>query len=223
MSGFVPEDFVVPRELVAGGFRLEPLGPQHNEGDYRAWMSSIEHIRSTPGFQGRSWPREMTLAENLADLEAHAKDFAARSGFTYTVLAEDGGEIVGCVYIYPAADGRDTVGAGEGGTAEVGDGDTAEVGDGDTADVADGDTADVADRDTADVADRDTAEVGDRDTAEVGDRDTAEVGDGDAAGGAEVRSWVRADRGDLDVPLYEAVAAWLREGWPFATIAYAPR
>jgi hypothetical protein len=191
MSGFVPEDFVVPRELVAGGFRLEPLGPQHNEGDYRAWMSSIEHIRSTPGFQGRSWPREMTLAENLADLEAHAKDFAARSGFTYTVLAEDGGEIVGCVYIYPAADGRDTVGAGEGGTAEVGDGDTAEVGDGDA--------------------------------AEVGDGDAAGVGDGDAAGGAEVRSWVRADRGDLDVPLYEAVSAWLREGWPFATIAYAPR
>jgi hypothetical protein len=191
MSGFVPEDFVVPRELVAGGFRLEPLGPQHNEGDYRAWMSSIEHIRSTPGFQGRSWPREMTLAENLADLEAHAKDFAARSGFTYTVLAEDGGEIVGCVYIYPAADGRDTVGAGEGGTAEVGVGDTAEVGDGDA--------------------------------AEVGDGDAAGVGDGDAAGGAEVRSWVRADRGDLDVPLYEAVSAWLREGWPFATIAYAPR
>jgi hypothetical protein len=191
MSGFVPDDFVVPRELVAGGFRLEPLGPQHNEGDYRAWMSSIEHIRSTPGFQGRSWPREMTLAENLADLEAHAKDFAARSGFTYTVLAEDGGEIVGCVYIYPAADGRDTVGAGE--------------------------------EDAAEVGDRDTAEVGDRDTAEVGDRDTAEVGDGDAAGGAEVRSWVRADRGDLDVPLYEAVSAWLREGWPFATIAYAPR
>jgi hypothetical protein len=183
MSGFVPDDFVVPRELAADGFRLEPLGPQHNEGDYRAWMSSIEHIRSTPGFQGRSWPREMTLAENLADLEAHAKDFAARSGFTYTVLAEDGGEIVGCVYIYPAADGRDTVGAGEGGTAEVGDGDTAEVGDG----------------------------------------DAAGVGDGDAAGGAEVRSWVRADRGDLDVPLYEAVSAWLREGWPFATIAYAPR
>ena len=181
MSGFVPGDFVVPRELVAGGFRLEPLGPQHNEGDYRAWMSSIDHIRSTPGFQGRSWPpREMTLAENLADLEAHAEDFAARSGFTYTVLAEDGGEIVGCVYIYPAADRRQ---------GDVGD--TAEVGDGD------GDAADVG--------------------------DTAEVGDGDTAGGAEVRSWVRADRADLDVPLHDAVSAWLREGWPFATIAYAPR
>jgi len=30
----VPDDFVVPRELVTEDFRLEPLGPQHNEGDY---------------------------------------------------------------------------------------------------------------------------------------------------------------------------------------------
>jgi hypothetical protein len=148
MGGFVPDDFVVPGGLAGAGFRLEPLGPQHNEGDYPAWMSSIEHIRSTPGFAGRSWPREMTLAENLGDLERHAEDFAARSGFTYTVLADDGDEIVGCVYIYPPADGQD---------------------------------------------------------------------------GTDVRSWVRADRADLDVPLHDAVSAWLREAWPFATIAYAPR
>jgi hypothetical protein len=148
VGGFVPDDFVVPGGLAGDAFRLEPLGPQHNEGDYPAWMSSIEHIRSTPGFAGRSWPREMTLAENLGDLERHAEDFAARSGFTYTVLADDGDEIVGCVYIYPLADGQD---------------------------------------------------------------------------GADVRSWVRADRADLDVPLHDAVSAWLREAWPFATIAYAPR
>jgi hypothetical protein len=99
-AGFVPDDFVVPRELVTGAFRLAPLGPEHNEGDYRAWMSSIEHIRSTPGFQDWSWPRpDMTLAENLGDLRRHAADFDARSGFTYTVLARDSGEIVGCVYI----------------------------------------------------------------------------------------------------------------------------
>ena len=99
---FVPDDFVVPRELVTDAFRLEPLGPQHNEGDYQAWMSSIDHIRSTPGMQGRSWPRpEMTLADNLKDLQGHAADFAARSGFTYTVRASGTGEIIGCVYIYP--------------------------------------------------------------------------------------------------------------------------
>ena len=37
---FVPDDFAVPRELIAGEFRLEPLGPQHNASDYEAWTSS---------------------------------------------------------------------------------------------------------------------------------------------------------------------------------------
>lgn len=148
-AGFVPDDFAVPRELVTGAFRLEPLGPEHNEGDYRAWTSSIEHIRATPGFAGQSWPTpDMSLAENLGDLQRHASDFAARSGFTYTVRAAGSDEIIGCVYIYPAAD---------------------------------------------------------------------------AAGRADVRSWVNADRAALDVALYDAVSAWLRDAWPFTTVTYAPR
>jgi hypothetical protein len=103
---FVPDDFEVPRTLVCEEFRLEPLGPEHNEGDYRAWTSSIAHIRATPGFEGRPWPTpEMTLAENLGDLERHAADFAGRSGFTYTVRAAGSEEIIGCVYIYPDASG----------------------------------------------------------------------------------------------------------------------
>ena len=103
---FVPKDFEVPRALVCEEFRLEPLGPEHNEGDYRAWTSSIAHIRSTPGFEGRPWPTpDMTPAENLGDLERHAADFAGRSGFTYTVRAEGSDEIIGCVYIYPDASG----------------------------------------------------------------------------------------------------------------------
>jgi len=95
----------VPRSLVCAEFRLEPLGPEHNEDDYRAWTSSMPHIRATPGFAGRTWPAPMTLAENLGDLERHAADFAARSGFTYTVRAAGSDEIIGCVYIYPAASG----------------------------------------------------------------------------------------------------------------------
>jgi len=102
---FVPDDFVVPRSLVTGAFWLEPLGPEHNEDDYRAWTSSIPHIRATPGFEGEKWPREMSLAENLGDLQRHAADFAARSGFTYTVRASGSDEIIGCVYIYPLASG----------------------------------------------------------------------------------------------------------------------
>jgi hypothetical protein len=146
---FVPDDFAVPRELVTEGFRLEPLGPQHNAGDYDAWMSSIGHIRATPGFAGRPWPDPgMTPEQNLGDLRRHAEEFAQRSGFTYTVLEAGSGRVIGCVYIYPSAS---------------------------------------------------------------------------ADGAADVRSWVRADRADLDVAVHDAVSAWLDSAWPFSAISYAPR
>ncbi len=104
---FVPDDFEVPAGLDAGAFRLEPLGPEHNERDHEAWMSSIAHIRATPGFAGRSWPREMSVEANRADLAAHADDFVARTGFTFTVL--NGDEVIGCVYLYPADGGEHDV------------------------------------------------------------------------------------------------------------------
>jgi hypothetical protein len=103
---FVPEGFEPPRGLVADEFSLEPLGPEHNERDYDAWTSSIEHIRSSPGYgPGERWPHEMTLEANLVDLERHASDFARRTGFTYTVL-DSAGAVIGCVYVYPAHDDR---------------------------------------------------------------------------------------------------------------------
>ena len=98
---FVPSDFAVPTVAVLGSLRLEPLGPGHNAGDYAAWTSSIDHIRATPGFPAGDWPAMMTPAANLRDLEMHAKDFALRKGFTYTVL-DAAGTVVGCVYIYPS-------------------------------------------------------------------------------------------------------------------------
>ncbi len=102
-AAFVPDDYVVARSLAGRGFHLEPLGPQHNDADHRAWMSSIEHIRATPGFSTRRWPPAdgMSLDENLRDLRKHADDFARRVGFTYTVL-DDEDVVVGCVYIYPS-------------------------------------------------------------------------------------------------------------------------
>jgi hypothetical protein len=104
MTGFVPDDFVPPAGLDHPAFRLRPLGPEHNESDYAAWTSSMEHIRSTPGWQDQSWPRPMTAEENLADLRRHSSDFAARTGFTYTVLKPDADSptVIGCVYIYPS-------------------------------------------------------------------------------------------------------------------------
>jgi hypothetical protein len=65
---FVPADFAVPGGLMAGEFRLEPLGPEHNAAAYAAWTASIGHMRTTPGFAGTGWPHPMSLAENLRDL-----------------------------------------------------------------------------------------------------------------------------------------------------------
>ena len=101
---FVPDDFEVPMELDGDGFRLEPLGPEHNTSDHLAWSSSIEHIRATPGFADSTWPRPMSSDDNRRDLERHRRDFEERTGFTYTVLDTDDADdtVIGCVYIYPA-------------------------------------------------------------------------------------------------------------------------
>jgi hypothetical protein len=95
--------FVIPAAPRGDGFRLSPLQVAHNERDLDAWSSSVAHIHDTPGFGGHRWPDEpMTLERNRADLERHAEDFAARRGFTYTVLCEPEDEVIGCVYIYPS-------------------------------------------------------------------------------------------------------------------------
>jgi hypothetical protein len=101
---FVPAGFEPPHRLDGNGFRLEPLGPEHNERDYAAWSSSVEHIRASPGYGPEaSWPRPMSPDENRADLERHARDFVERTGFTCSVL-DPVDDVVGCVYVYPAED-----------------------------------------------------------------------------------------------------------------------
>jgi hypothetical protein len=144
---FLPETFDPPLGFSDPRFVLEPLGPQHNERDYAAWTSSIDHIRATPGFHDRSWPHPMTLEENRADLERHQQEFADRTGFTYSVLDQADGDVIGCLYIYPPKDEP----------------------------------------------------------------------------GTRVSSWVRADRAELDEPLADAVAGWLRTAWPFAQVRYLGR
>lgn len=99
----MPAGFDPPTGLATDQFRLEPLGPHHNESDHAAWTSSIEHIRSTPGYPDGNWPPPdgMALERNLADLRRHADDFTRRVGFTFTVLDPAEGHVIGCVYLYP--------------------------------------------------------------------------------------------------------------------------
>lgn len=103
-ESFVPDDFDPPTPLVTAAFRLEPLGPRHNEADHAAWMASIEHIRATPGFGDGTWPPPggMTAQQNRADLRRHADDFVHRTGFTFTVLDPVDQDVIGCVYLYPS-------------------------------------------------------------------------------------------------------------------------
>lgn len=96
---FVPADFVVPTTFKGPGFYLEPLAAKHNERDYEAWTSSMAHIHKTPGMEGRDWPHEMTLAENLGDMEMHWNEFQEQTAFTYSILNDN--KVIGCVYIYP--------------------------------------------------------------------------------------------------------------------------
>ncbi|WP_234423841.1 DinB family protein [Intrasporangium calvum] len=108
---FTPAGFTPPTSLVDERFRLEPLGPQHNTADHAAWTSSIEHIRASPGYPDGDWPPDggLTLEENLADLERHARDFETGRGFTFTVLEPADGDVIGCVYLYPSAAEHDVV------------------------------------------------------------------------------------------------------------------
>ena len=105
MSDFVPRGFVPPAGLEGPGFRLEPLGPEHNDRDHAAWAGSMDHIRATPGFEAWRWPYTMTSEQNLDDLRRHRRDFEERTGFTYSVLEPGTDDVIGCVYIYPVKDG----------------------------------------------------------------------------------------------------------------------
>ena len=103
-EAFVPPGFDPPTSLVTDRFRLEPLGPQHNAADHAAWMSSIEHIRATPGYPDADWPPRsgMSMEDNLDDLRRHAADFERGAGFTFTVLDPVDDGVIGCVYLYPS-------------------------------------------------------------------------------------------------------------------------
>jgi len=99
----VPDDFDVPRVLRSARFRLEPLGPQHNVADLNAWTTSVDHIRASPGFEGRSWPPDGGLSAegNLLDLVRHADEFDRRVAFAYTVLRPEDDDVIGCLYLDP--------------------------------------------------------------------------------------------------------------------------
>lgn len=97
---FVPDTFLVPVELILEQFVLRPIKSIHAELDYKAVMSSVDHLT---GVIGRGdWPGDLTLEEDRYALAGHEWEFANRTGFVYTVMNKAESEVIGCVYIYPS-------------------------------------------------------------------------------------------------------------------------
>ena len=98
-GSFVASGFAVPLALVMEHFRLQPLGPQHNDADDEAWSSSVEHIRTTPGWEASTWPDQRSLDDNLRDLKGHADDFEKQERVSRTPSSiQPTGDVIGCVY-----------------------------------------------------------------------------------------------------------------------------
>ena len=97
----VPESYDVPTSHQTAKFRLEPLGPKLVKVDYEAYMSSIDHLRST--FSGGGWPSPgITMTDAMKDMEGEEARFKARKSFAYGVLTPDGGKELGSVYVRPS-------------------------------------------------------------------------------------------------------------------------
>lgn len=97
---FVPDEFEIPLWLETEQFRIRPLRGTDVDLDYKAVMSSIDHIK---GIMGGRWPTaDLTREQNKTSLINHEKDFVRRSSFTYTVMNLDETECLGCIYIYPS-------------------------------------------------------------------------------------------------------------------------
>lgn len=103
---FVPENFTVPPVLETPLFRLRMLSVQDVEKDYDAVITSKEHLR-TVFHPSDTWPAEdISLSDNLNDLNRHQLEFLNRQAFAYTVFSPDETACLGCVYINPSKNTR---------------------------------------------------------------------------------------------------------------------
>ena len=102
ISSFVPEDFTVPILVETKKFKIVPLGPTLAKVDFKAYMSSVEHLQKT-FTRSTDWPHEgISDADAMRDMETEQARFRNRASFAYAVLTPDGSRERGCVYVYPS-------------------------------------------------------------------------------------------------------------------------
>lgn len=104
---FVPDGYAAPRTQRFAQFTLEILSPRFAAQDYAAVTMSADAIRHIFG-PTNGWPApDLSFAENLADLERHAREFADRVAFAYALVSPDGERYLGCLYIKPIKSKRE--------------------------------------------------------------------------------------------------------------------
>ncbi len=97
----VPDGYSPPRTHRFARFTLEVLTPHYAAQDYAAVITSADAIRHVFGPMN-GWPAaDISFAQNLADLERHAREFADRAAFAYALLSPDGERYLGCLYLKP--------------------------------------------------------------------------------------------------------------------------
>lgn len=83
-------------------FEFAVLGPEHNEAEWAAWTSSIDHIRDSPGWKRSSWPDTPdTLEDNRVELARHRVRHEAGVEFAWAVTDPATGEYLGSVEVRP--------------------------------------------------------------------------------------------------------------------------
>jgi hypothetical protein len=102
VSPFVPASFDPPKLVETAAFKLVPLGPDLVDVDFKAYMSSIEHLQKTFS-RSTDWPREgISHADAMKDMETEQARFTSRKSFAYAVLTPDGSRELGSVYVAPS-------------------------------------------------------------------------------------------------------------------------
>jgi hypothetical protein len=97
----VPDDFSVPGRIDGDGLHLRMLSIHDVIKDFDAVMASVDSL--VGGMDPAStWPRGLTIEENLIDLAWHHREFTIRHSFAYTVMAPDESRCLGCAYLYPS-------------------------------------------------------------------------------------------------------------------------
>ena len=93
----------IPAVHVLGDVTLRALSVDDLDRDFSAVMESAADIKTAN--PGSSWPDGLTREKNLIDLAWHQREFEARRSFAW-VIEDDGGEYLGCLYVYPSIAGE---------------------------------------------------------------------------------------------------------------------